>query len=119
MTETIEEEKVWLAQGKQSRENLLNALIRSSLRAEKGQSLTQDEIFGNMFVFNFAGHDTTANALAYAFVLLAAHPEVQSWISEEIRYVCGGTETFALDYRQTFPKLKRCLAVLVNLKVPH
>lgn len=118
MAETIEEEKNLLAQGKQSRDNLMTALIKSSSEAEKGQSLTEAEIFGNMFVFNFAGHDTTANTLAYGFILLAAHPNVQSWISEEIRHVCGGTETSALDYRKTFPKLKRCLAVLVDLPYP-
>lgn len=97
MAEIIEEEKLLLAQGKQSRDNLMTALIRSSSEAERGQSLTEAEIFGNMFVFNFAGHDTTAHTLAYTFVLLAAHPNVQMWMSEEIRHVCGNTATSALN----------------------
>lgn len=118
MAEIIEEEKLSLAQGKQSRDNLMTALIRSSSEAERGQSLTEAEIFGNMFIFNFAGHDTTAHTLAYTFVLLAAHPNVQMWMSQEIRHVCGSTATSALNYRQIFPKLKRCLAVLVNLLLP-
>lgn len=49
MAETIEEEKFLLAQGKQNRHNLMTALIKSSLEAEKGQNLTEAEIFGNMY----------------------------------------------------------------------
>ncbi|MCJ1260725.1 hypothetical protein MMC22_000587 [Lobaria immixta] len=78
MAEIIEEEKNMQAQGRQSRDNLMTALIKSSSEAEKGKSLTEAEIFGNMFVFNFAGHDTTANTLAYAFILLAAHPNLET-----------------------------------------
>ncbi len=43
-----------------------------------------DEIFGDMFVINFAGHDTTAVTFAFSMLLLAAYPPVQEWISEEI-----------------------------------
>lgn len=47
--------------------------------------LSIDEILGNILVFNFAGHDTTAISLAYALFPLVAHPKVQDWISEEIK----------------------------------
>ncbi|KAL8945491.1 MAG: hypothetical protein Q9183_008073, partial [Haloplaca sp. 2 TL-2023] len=68
--------------------NLMSALIRASDGESRGKdtksSLTDEEIFGNVFVFNLAGHETTANTLAYVLFLLAAHPEYQDWIREEI-----------------------------------
>lgn len=42
-----------------------------------------------VFVFNFAGHDTTAHTLTFATFFLAANPDVQDWVSEEINHVMG------------------------------
>ncbi|KAI0169099.1 cytochrome P450 [Hypoxylon sp. FL1284] len=49
--------------------------------------LTESEIYGNMFAFNFACHDTTAHAFTFALYFLATHPKVQDWLSEELRAV--------------------------------
>ena len=39
---------------------------------EKGRnSLTDEEIFGNLFIYNLAGHETTAKTLAYAVALMS------------------------------------------------
>ena len=77
------------------------------------RGLSVDEIFGNIFVINFAGHDTTANTLAFAMLLLLVYPEVQDWVGDELRGVLGGLETRELTY-SVYPKLKRCQAVLVS-----
>lgn len=50
-------------------------------------TLTQDEMVGNLFLFTVAGFDTTANTMAYAVAMLAAQPEWQGWIREEIDHV--------------------------------
>lgn len=73
--------------------------------------LTEDEIAGNLFIFTAAGFDTTANTMSYACALLAAYPQWQTWIQEEIDIVLGGTEP---DYATAFPKLIRCMAVMVS-----
>ena len=67
-----------------------------------------------MFVFNFAGHDTTAHTLAFAIVILSAHPSVQEWLSEELQYVLGDSKPEDWNYTEVFPRLNRCLAVLVS-----
>ncbi|KAL4942116.1 hypothetical protein BDV06DRAFT_235631 [Aspergillus oleicola] len=72
--------------------------------------LTLDEIFGNIFVINFAGHDTTANTLAFIILLLAACPDVQDWVSEELRAILPVDGKG--EYKEIFPKLKRCRAVM-------
>jgi len=77
------------------------------------KGLTVDEIFGNIFVINFAGHDTTANTLAFSMLLLAAHPDVQDWVAEELQELTPANEKW--EYSFLFPKLNWCKAVLVKL----
>lgn len=108
--------------------NLVSNLVRASAdddlatQSDPGNTnglkpLTNAEILGNIFVFNFAGHDTTAISLSYGVLLLVAHPEVQDWVHEEISHYVGDQDPKSLPYSELFPKLKRSLAVLVSLVV--
>ena len=67
-----------------------------------------------MFVFNFAGYDVTANSLAIGICLLATRPDIQDWIAEEINAVLAGVESKESSYEAAFPRLPRCLAVVVS-----
>ena len=114
MTDMYEEEKAAYAAGRSTDSNLMRSMIRASQAEVKDGSggLTEAEIYGNMFVFNFAGHDTTAHSFTFAIFFLAAHPQVQDWLSDEIRRVVGDRPIDQWDYRTHFPRLKRCLTVL-------
>lgn len=71
---------------------------------------------GNLFIYNVAGHDTTAYTICYAIYMLAAQPDVQNWLGEEIDSVFAGkdgVETW--EYEKAIPKFKRCLALMVIL----
>ena len=132
MLAQIAEEKSLIAEGKPGRGSLMSNLVRASsaqLQATEGAAnqpitntrkadelkpLTVDEILGNIFVFNFAGHDTTAISLAYSMLLLVAHPDVQEWIAEELNFYLDSRDSEEWKYEVVFPKLKRCLAVLVR-----
>ena len=103
--------------------NLMSALVRASEKARRNEDesgsrrlgLTDDEIFGNIFMFNLAGHESTANTLAASLVLLAAHPECQEWLAEEIHQVLESSKgAEGWKYEVVFPKLQRCLAVMVS-----
>lgn len=91
--------------------NLLSALVRAS-RVDK--QLSQSEVFGNMFVYTFGGHDTTAHSLAFTFLLLSIHPEVQEWMREEMWEVFPDGEPDEWEYEDHL-KLKRTLAVQVSV----
>lgn len=80
----------------------------------KAMHLTDEEMFGNLFLFNLAGFETTSNALTYTFPSLALHRDVQDWVGEEVDAVIGDKELHDLDYTTTFPLLVRCLAVMVS-----
>jgi cytochrome P450 len=120
----IREERDVVKQGAQKNQHLVAALVRAceSDEAEnrklapgkRNMTLTEQEIISNLFVYAFAGNDTTAISLSNLLVQLAAFPETQEWIAEEIRHYLPEGDLSLWDYK-TFPKLKRCLAVVVRM----
>lgn len=113
MSEMISQEKVAFEQGDLSRHNLLSEMIRASEGSIAGAGLSDEEVYGNLFIYNLAGHDTTAATLHFAITLLAAYPEWQTWIAEEIDTVRKADGTGLFYYEDTFPKLNRILALMV------
>ena len=122
MSKQIEDERQLMQSGKSGSGSLVSNLVCASNETENTKDvnrdntlkpLTEAEILGNIFVFNFAGHDTTAISMAYGMLLIAAHPLVQDWVHEELQYYIKDQNPSTIDYNATFPKLKRCLAVLV------
>lgn len=119
--EQVEEEKASAEAGKRGSGTLISNLVRAS--EERGtdvatpeyKPLSVPEILGNIFVFNFAGHGTTAISPAYSVLLLIAQPKAQDRIREELRFYLEGEVSEGWDYELSFPKLERCLAVLVSL----
>lgn len=122
MEDAYEQEKRVLSTGQSqvADQNFLTLLVRASQSDDpqsgntNGQQLTESEIYGNIFTFNFAGHDTTAHTFTFALYLLAANPDVQDWIYEEIRHVAGARRTPEMECERDFPRLKRCLAVMLE-----
>ncbi len=130
MLSQLAEEKRLVAEGKAGTGTLMSNLVRASddrsqtmksphsaVHSEANtelKPLTVDEILGNVFVFNFAGHDTTAISLSYSMLLLVARLDVQDWIAEELNFHLANGDRESWRYEIVFPKLKRCLAVLVR-----
>jgi cytochrome P450 len=122
--EMLDRERVEMASGSKSHDNIMSMLVRLSDQGKnqaigkptsKAQYLTEDEICGNLFIFTAAGFDTTANTMSYTIALLAAHPEWQEWLREELDFVLReGDISDDLDYNTIFPRLGRCLAIMVR-----
>jgi cytochrome P450 len=117
MRKMVEDEREGLNEKSSERDNLMSALLRASDNEVLGQGklgLNDEEIIGNLFVYNVAGHDTTSNTLAYATTLLSTDSKVQEWLREEIRSVFGDEEDVEMWNYDDFPRLKRCLALMVS-----
>jgi len=69
-------------------ECLLKDLLET--RYEDGSEMTDRELRDAIVTVLAAGHDTTALALAWAFELILANPEVVERIEAELAAVCGG-----------------------------
>jgi cytochrome P450 len=144
MSQMLQKEKAAFEQGDLTRHNLMSALVRASEESRGDDSiaddpkerssggLTDDEVYGNLFIYNLAGHvsnahlvmnhlrpltlckDTTAATLHFAITLLAVYPEWQGWLAQEINEVRRSEKSEIYYYEQTFPKLRRCLALMVG-----
>lgn len=123
MTKAYEAEKRAISRNDKLENNLMTSLVRGSqanvdqrgsTTGSHQEDLTEEEVYGNVFVFNFAGHDATANSLAIGICLLATRPDIQDWLAEEINAVLIGVESTKSSYEATFPRLPRCLAVVVS-----
>jgi len=78
--------------------DLLTMLIR--ITDEEGKKgLTPRELRDSIMTFFLAGHETTANALAWTLYCLAKHPTVQNNVRDEITHVLhnGSIEMDTLD----------------------
>ena len=123
MTKAYEGEKRAMMRHEKMENNLMTSLVRASqananhsgsTTGSHQEGLTEEEVYGNVFVFNFAGHDATANSLAIGICLLATRPDIQDWIAEEINAVLAGVASKESCYEAMFPRLPRCLAVVVS-----
>jgi cytochrome P450 len=75
--------------------DLMTLLLRS-LDPSTGQQLSLKEVRSNILTFLSAGHETTANALAWSIFLLSQVPAWRSRVAEEAeRELCDPTDDLA------------------------
>lgn len=68
------------------------------------QYLTRGELYGNMYIIQLAGFDTTSYTMLFTLALLATHPEVQEWVRDGIGEVAA--------YEDSYPNAVRCRAAM-------
>jgi cytochrome P450 len=56
---------------------------------DQGYTMTDSEIHDQMLTFLLAGHETTATAMTFAWMLLACHPEKRERLQAEVEDVLG------------------------------
>ncbi|KAF2687325.1 putative cytochrome P450 [Lentithecium fluviatile CBS 122367] len=116
MEKMLEEEMASLNRGEKGTGTIMTNFVRAldQHQQDPTKGMSAEEVFGNTFVINFAGHDTTANSFSFAVLLLGANPDVQEWVAEELKRVIAGSTDGSWDYATLFPKLVRCRAVLLE-----
>lgn len=63
--------------------SLLSAIVSAKEAEKRGEEgkprsyLTDSELYGNIFVFNLGGYETTASTLTFALPYLALNPSIQ------------------------------------------
>ena len=86
-----------------TRRDLLTLLL--SARDEDGSGMSDRQVRDEVLTLFVAGHETTANALAWSLTLLAQHPEIYARVRAEVDAL-GRVPTSA-----DLPKLALCLRV--------
>lgn len=65
--------------------------------SDEGYTLSDSEIHDQMLTFLFAGHETTATALTFTWLLLATHPEKRGQLETEVENVLEGASPSPAD----------------------
>jgi len=102
----------------EDRGDLLSMLVFS--KDEQGDALSDKEIRDQAMTLFFAGHETTAHALTWAWYLLATNPTVTERLQADIHEVTGG-EALTVPLLKQLPYLSRvvdeCLRILPSVWV--
>lgn len=84
---------------------------------EQGGHLTTEQVRDQLLTLFVAGHETSANALAWAFYLLAQHPRVTTGLLEEIDRELKGTPPTPSDFER-LPYLEQVTKEVLRLYPP-
>jgi cytochrome P450 len=96
------------SQAAASPDDLLQMLLDARYE-DSGEPMTEHQLIDELNILLVAGHETSANALAWAFYLLARHPEAQEKLVAEIsRELPAGQEVEFAD----LPRLPYALQVV-------
>jgi len=77
------------AAGTPTPDDLLQMLLDARYE-DTGAAMAENQLLDELNILLVAGHETSANALAWALYLLARHPEVQAELAAEIEQVLPG-----------------------------
>jgi cytochrome P450 len=78
----------------------LLSLLLAARDEETGDGLSDRQLRDEIMTIFLAGHETTANALAFTWYLLATHPEVDATLQQELDRVLGGRPPVYADVAQ-------------------
>ena len=78
--------------------DLLTMLI--SAKDEAGEGMSNEQLRDEAVTIFAAGHETSANALAWTFYLLSQHPDIVKKMRQELDEVLGGRTPKFTDLRQ-------------------
>jgi cytochrome P450 len=84
------------------------SLVAAARDEEDGRGLSDRQIRDEVMTMFLAGHETTANSLAWTWLLLGQHPPIQDRVREEAQRVFGGRTPTAADV----PRLELCERVI-------
>jgi cytochrome P450 len=97
------------------RTDVLAMLIAA--RDEDGQALTDTELVGQTYTLFAAGHETSANALAWALLLLQQHPQIHAALYTELVTALAGAAP-SLEQLAHLPLLDQVVKEVLRLMPP-
>ncbi len=92
--------------------DLLSMLLQPD---ETGDRLSDKELRDQSMTLFFAGHETTANAMAWAWMLFAQHPEVTERLQADLARVTGG-DRIDVKHLPDLPYLDWCVKECLRLR---
>jgi cytochrome P450 len=98
------------------RGDVLSILLAA--RDEDGTTMTDEQVRDEAMTLFLAGHETTANALAWAIYLLAKNPAVRARAEQETAHLVGRKEPVGYDDLKALPYTMAVLKETMRLYPP-
>ncbi len=95
----------------------LLGMLMAAQDETSGEGMSDRQLMDELLTITLAGHETTANALSFAFYLMASHPDVASRAREEARAVLGDRAP-ALGDLPAMPYIKAVIEETMRLYPP-
>lgn len=86
-------------QSKETHNDLLDMLLNSRYE-DTGEAMNDKQLRDESMILIVAGHETSANALAWTLYLLSQHPEVEQKLLDEVNSIVGNRSITADDLMQ-------------------
>ena len=96
VNELIDARKALLARDGERPHDLLTLLLEAR-DPETGKGLSDIEVKANIVTFIGAGHETTANALAWSLYLISQSPEIRDRLEQEVDAAPGPEQSLKAD----------------------
>ncbi len=95
----IAERRALLRQGGEMalRHDLLDMLLRARDEEGDGKGMSDEQVRDEVMTLFLAGHETTANVLAWTLYLLSQHPGAEGHLVSEVHHALGGRIPTAED----------------------
>lgn len=97
--------------------NDLLAMLMAAHDPETGEGMSDSQLRDEGVTMFIAGHETTANALAWCFYLLSKHPDVERRLRSELSTVTGGNRVRVEDLPK-LPYLRQVIQETMRLYPP-
>lgn len=119
LNEMFQQKKAAVLKGEEGDSmDLMTALVKGAGITKKSstgekppaQTLRDEEILGNAFVFILAGHETTANSLHFCLALLAMNIAAQRHLQADLDEIFQGHPVGETEYEEIIPKLFASMA---------
>ncbi|MEY3733376.1 MAG: hypothetical protein RL347_735 [Actinomycetota bacterium] len=94
--------------------DMLSLLLQAQ---EDGHGFSDDQVRDEAVTLVLAGHETTAMALTWTWMLLSQHPERAEWLHDELDTVLGG-RTPTMDDMSQLPRSRAVIAESMRLYPP-
>jgi cytochrome P450 len=98
-------------------DDLLGMLLAARDEEDDGAGMTDEQLRDELLTLFLAGHETTANALAWTWHLLSQHPDAEARLHDELRTTLGGRAPTAADY-PALPFTRAVLAESMRIRPP-
>ena len=96
----------------------LLSLLMQARDDQTNVQMTEKQLRDEVLTLLIAGHETTANVLAWIFYLLAKHPDAEQRLHDEARAVLGGRAAFTAADIERLARTRRVMQEGLRLYPP-